>query len=483
MPISLSALRPYKSLILAAVKPDASPVPTVGKVLDDIARLLSLDTSVNRRLITRSRTQKSAELSVAFIHYVERALATWSLDPTLIDELNHLILVCRRNRHLAIYLSDPRWRGTVTQRFDRSENEGLAALQRIPPGLLNAAFVKGPARTLWLSGAHRRTSVKADSKILSGIELRDALDPLGDQTYFFTAARCVTDLEGESLPVGVSPRASRVWLGPTRDWEDFRETITHLLAHTEAVTQPERAPLPVVAVSSIDPTRIENGFDVALIPPEVITDDPSIDVETRENVEIWAYHSDFRVLEATGPNLTAEVALDGETLGTVEFDVDLTMPDSVSWTAIGTPASQATSELHEKALKACSKPSWVKIYYESGHTLTNGQIFEMRFRDIPFQGFLFADFSGYDVDQEKPKPLDLPTIGTQTSLFDWVKNVWPPLGYGFPTGCWLTCDDGSMDIADFIHLDDSGQRTGHHSHSCKGGWKHRARSADFCFQV
>ena len=104
------------------------------------------------------------------------------------------------------------------------------------------------------------------------------------------------------------------------------------------------------------------------------------------------------------------------------------------------------------------------MWYESGHTLTDGAIFEVRHRDQPFGEFHWGDFKNYEIKTEKfwgkgPLPdnvLDL--IGTQKSLFCWVRNNWPlPGGPYIRTAGWLACDDGTMEIADFIHLDVGGK--------------------------
>jgi hypothetical protein len=379
-------------------------------------------------------------------------MAPWTTDETVLDRINQLALVCRRNRHVAIYLSDPSWRAAVTRQFDVKGVRGVGALRRIPAGLLNAAFVKGSARTLWLSGIHRPSSVKADNKILSGIDLRDALDPLNDQTYFFTAARCLPGIPSFGLPVGVSPRGSRIWAGATNLWSEFRATVSLLLRHLESVTTPEEAPLPVVAVPSADAGKIAGAFDVGLLPPEIL-DDSTTTEEERQELEKWAYHTEFEVVDTAGPDLKANLTLDGTLLGTVEFSLDLSTPDHIKWQATGDCASAAVKVEHAAALAACNRSGWVKIWYESGHTLSNGAIFEERFRDLPFENFKFVDFGKHFVKQEKPKNLDLSHIGKQKSLFCWVLNNWPIAGRSTGAG-WLACNDGSMEIADFIHLDD-----------------------------
>jgi hypothetical protein len=456
MPNKLSNLRPYKSLILCRITEGVKLSALVGSVLDDTRKLLKLgDGDGSRKLVKKSRTVKAGELSVGFIHYREKQRSSWTIDSHIMDTVNHLILVCRRESYVAIYISDPRWRSSITKRFDKSGENGLGALRRIPSGLLNAAFIKGAARTLWLSGTHRRTSVKADSKILSGIELRDALDPLDDQTYFPTAARCVPEIEDKEVAVGVAPRNSRIWVGTSTDWNDFVTTVRDLLIHLEKTTVPEQAPLPVLAVAVIDPAKVEGAYDVGLMPPEALSDDPSMDAQTREEMESWAYYSDFKIVATDGPNVSTEILHKGAPLGTIDFTIDLSDPDRIKLNVAGDPTSQGVAELHDKALRACKRIDWVKIWYESGHTLNGENVFEVRHRDMPFNNYQWVDFSGYDVTKEKPSALDVNIVGTEDSLFCWVKNNWPLPGFGAPDGGWLVSDDGSMELADFIHLDDT----------------------------
>ena len=62
----------------------------------------------------------------------------------------------------------------------------------------------------------------------------------------------------------------------------------------------------------------------------------------------------------------------------------------------------------------------------------------------------FVDFETFRVDQEKPALLS--ETGQHQSLFDWVQLRWP---CSDPQRGWLASDDGAMEIADFIHLDDA----------------------------
>jgi len=436
---NLSELKPYKSFLLSRIR-DGNPIKSVvNDSLADLKELFSLEDGGLRKVISSSDEVKSGQLAVGYLHYLEEEQAPWTVNSQTVDRINHLILVCRRNRHVAIYLSDTSWRSAIVKKLGKTSAKGLGVLQKIEPGLLNSAFVKGAARTLWLSGTHARTSIKADNKILSGVELQDALDPLADQTYYFTAARCATDFDKAVLAVGTSPRGSRIWMSSSRSWDEFQKAVTAMLKHLEATTKPVSDPIPVVAVSSVQTSKITEAFDLGVIPPELLSDDPSIDEGTREEMEEWAYYSRFKILKSSKANFSAEVELKNSVLGEIEFQMDSSDPDNVKWRLEGTPASGATKDDLAKALAVCRRANWVKIWYESGHTISDGAVFEVRHRDIPFNDFEWVDFSKYlgggsykkyNIKREKPTPLNLKTIGNQDSLFCWVKNAWPIAGLG-----------------------------------------------------
>jgi hypothetical protein len=106
------------------------------------------------------------------------------------------------------------------------------------------------------------------------------------------------------------------------------------------------------------------------------------------------------------------------------------------------------------AKEYCEKVSWVTIRYDSGHAISDGAVFRTRFRDFPFRGFVWVDLEGVEVNREKPHRLE--EIGTDSSLFDWVQRTWPNVdGTRTLPGGWLACDDGAMEIADFVHVDEN----------------------------
>jgi hypothetical protein len=77
-----------------------------------------------------------------------------------------------------------------------------------------------------------------------------------------------------------------------------------------------------------------------VIPPELLSDDPSIQHEEREHMEEWAYQATFRVLSVNGPDFRAEVVLKGTPLGAIDFRVDLRDPEHVTWAITGAASSK-----------------------------------------------------------------------------------------------------------------------------------------------
>jgi hypothetical protein len=453
---TVKSLKPYRSFVLGQVKNGVATDNLLNAILDQVKEALKLD-GAKRTVITTSKAKQDQGLETAFVCFSERNVSPWTIDSSVVDVLNHLVVISRYNRFCSICFSDSSFRLPIVNRFDKDDSTGLGALRPIEQGIVNAAFVQGGTLTLWLSGTHRRTPVKADSKVLSGVNLRDALNPLEDQSYYFTAARSRANVEGKEVPIGASPRKSRVWLGPTRDWPEFRDSVLSLLKHLESTKKPVAAPLPVVAITSIDAGKIKNAFDLSLAPMELTSDDVTLDAARRQNMEKWSYESDFEITSTTGVNLAANIRLKGQLLGSLEFTFNTTSPDRVSWQVTGEPDSEEVRELHATAVDLCSDPSWLKVWYESGHTISDGEVFEIRHRDMPFRNFKWANLGNFDVTREKPEPLD--QIGTQDSLFCWTQLHWPNLDRGrtHPRG-WLASDDGAMEIADFIHLANEGER-------------------------
>ena len=402
---------------------------------------------------TRTSKKKSLEsaqlqgaVTAAFWHYIEEQAVRWATGQ-LEDVVHQLVVVVRRGDYFLFSSTDDGVRTFLSDSFGLP-GTAIGSLAAIPPDILNAAFVSGSARTLWLSGAHRRTAVKADTKVLSGVDLRDALDPLEDQSYYFTAARSTPTIDGAPVRVGVSPFKSLLWFGFSHDWNEYINTARDVLVHVAATTTGNAAPLPVVAVASTSLSGVASAYDMTLAPPEL--DDPTgLDPQRRAMLEKWAFDANFDVTPSAGPNVAASVRLGPALIGTI--DVSIASGRHLGDVTVDVQASASAANRQtdiDELLVLLGNRHNLKIWYESGHTIADGTVHQVRYRDMPFRAYEWRSFDGFDIAREKPSALIL--TGQQDSLFCWVKLRWAVAG-GQSSG-WLACDDGANEVADFVHL-------------------------------
>lgn len=488
---NISTLKPYKSLLLAQTIDSSSQPILIKSILDEVQSLLELSSS-KREFIEQKFETVDSSINFGYIYYTVLTPAAWTSDSDIEDLLNHLFVVIQYKNYFAFYLSETSKRGLIAKQFNSVSTLSLGTLEPISPFRLNTAFVKDDTRTLWLSATHRRTSIKADSKILAGINLRDALDPLQDQSYYFTAARSYTSIGTKKIPIGCSPRGSSIWTGLSVSWSDFLNSVIELLKQVEISSTPTESPLPVVASPvSKQLKELKSPYDMAFIPSDL--DNPDMDPEERKEIELWTYNSKFKDIAIPSPEgsiINADIYLTEDKLGTITFNLEISDSGEVSWKVDGKAESESSKKDFSKALLHAKKPNWIRMWFDTGYTISDGQIYEVRHRDFPFLNFKWVDFNAYDIKYEtkKEKPInpnpngdgefvdDVAFIGKDRtlherrkkkdnrpyseddfvpddSLFGWTLRNWPNYdGKQTPQTGWLVCDDGAMEIADFIHL-------------------------------
>jgi hypothetical protein len=458
-PVSSEELTPFKSLLFASSAKALKPDGLTKDLLPQIQTLVS-----QRHLKSMSSMAgpyNDSNVYWAFFAYVEERPPSWARDSSVRDVSNHIVVACRgkekAKNYVALFFSDTAVRDKASDKISRHKGS-LGKLATIPGPIMNAAYVRGQTVTLWMSGTHRRVATKVDSKVISGTDLQYALDPLGDQSYFFTAARSRPaggKIEGA---IGSSPRKSRIWLGPSADWDDFSKDVGQLFEMLVSVTAPVANPLPILAEPLTDPAAlpaVQDAYDIALIPPELI--DPSDASPATHELRGRLEQVTLQAQAPNGANLSVRAEHPvGTQIGSLDLTFSITSEGKATWVAGNEGDAGTEPDLFGDVVDALQhRRSWLKVWYDSGHTLADEQFWEGRFRDQPFLEFHWENFAGFDVSKEKPVPhATVGTIGTQNSLFCWVKNRWVVPGSGIPIGHgWLACDDGSMEKADFLHID------------------------------
>ena len=183
----LSSLRPFRSFLFLKLAGNLTGENRVTALRNAIADLVP--SLRGARPAVSSPRSKRGELYTAVAVYVRERRAPWTTDPAMLDLEHHLVAVSGCRSWCAVFMSDDGLREALNTEMVEG-NPAFDDFSLVSPTNLNAVFVKGRARALWLSSVQRRSTLRADHKVLSGMSLEDALDPLGDQAYIFTAARC-----------------------------------------------------------------------------------------------------------------------------------------------------------------------------------------------------------------------------------------------------------------------------------------------------
>lgn len=471
MPIQSQQCTPYLSVSLYKSK---------GNVAADVSALLSsireiARTSADQKGLDKPRFPNVGDpdlnvsgTSLAWAHYAVKRSPSWLDGPGLVDIHNHLIVVAKRRDMYALLFSDNGLRSTVARKVTAATAGELTKIARLQPADITRAFVEDKVRTLWLSGTHTRTSTKPDSKILSGLELETSLDPLGDQSYYFSSVRSTMSLSAQatSRVVGASPGGGRIWMGPTRSWDEFTNSLNLVLDRASNlmndVTRSDK-PLPILASSTASLAGIEEPYDIALIVPEGVNagllNQAGADLRLLEQFEAAAR---FEIAATNGsPNFEVDVFWGETRLGRIAYAFQQTPTSEIRLKARKVNGFDG-EDSDETVLQICKDHGNLTIYFDTGHTFSRGRFYETRFRDARFEDWEWVRMDRDQTVFKQEKPLDGKRFAVENtgndddwSLFGNVARHWPNLDdRGAQTG-WLVCDDGAMESADFIHIDDA----------------------------
>ncbi len=404
-----------------------------------------------RQVLRATEIDTYGELQTQALIYREKGPPSWLSGVGVEDALHKLIVISVRGKLATLSCSD----GAMRDRIVKNSN----VTRRISREAV-ASFVGEEAKALWLNGIHTPTAAKADTKAITGPSLASSIDPIGDQSYYYSAARTLPSIPGLVAPsgaellVGAAPGGGRVWLRRAESLDDYRGLISAVLDWVEG----DHKPLDVFASLAkpvLSPHGISEPYALTVFPEELLSED-EIDNARREELLRWAFDADYEVAASDGLSLTIKPHLLGEVLGTISLLVSLA--DGVvdiegTWLA----RTQGREEECASLAQFLTNPEAIKIYYDTGHTIAQGRCYSGGFVDQPFD-WKFADFANYNVKQEKPV---VPKGGSlaeriatngDNSLFAYVVEKMFCNEAGNPEG-WLASDDGSMELADFIHLD------------------------------
>ncbi len=439
-------LKPFVSLTLLIAPAAAGMAAAAEAGLAAVTAVLAKATGIDaQRASGAVRTAPDGQSVTRGLRYVRRVRPAWTT-ADLEDVQHHLVLVFAAGGYVALYLTDPRLQTAVTSdAMSHRPDRCFKAFEPVPRAELGAAFLgDGPTRTMWLTGAHGRTPLKANGKVLSGDDLEYALDPFDDQSFWWSAARARhTALD---TVVGASSRASKVWLKQAdsiREFEGQARAVLRHLADTAAGAAGEPYRVLAEPMARVNLATVQRAYDLSILPPDA----EAVPEDTPEALEARvadALACRFTVTGAEGEvGFQAQVRRGDTEVGLLDISLAPSGRDKVTFTVAEHAVAGQEAALARIAAEV-RRGEQVNVRYDSGHSISGRRVFSMRPRQVAFDGFDPCDFPDIDIDQEKPA--DMEQIGVGRSLFCWVKTT---------RSGWLACDDGAMEKADFIHIDDT----------------------------
>lgn len=417
------------------------------------------------------------------------------LDEALVinDVQNHLVVVASYKTYIGIFASQDAMRQRLAELVEfgsAGTEDGSVSISRTGEPIdriaIENAFVRGKTKSAWLEGLHVSTDLKADRKILSGPNLRYALDHFDDQTFSYSAAISELNRAGQVKRVGVSHSKGTLWTKSTKQFAEFAAEIRLLVDALEAgesdaptTSELERAGLPIVARPAVTENlkNLDDGFDVGYEAPttqeETLLAGEIVEVE---QIDDWQRNGSFLVDEtATSSNknkaqIVAKAMFDGEHIATIRLE-----PIKRNDTSVEILHRVENYQVRKDDMRMVfldrslmKRNSNLTLRYGSGHVVQKGVLFSLQFKDVIFEDWRWSKFAPasdgktYKVKDEKPtrtskgKKVYAPDlIGKSDSLFCYVRNnVANLIGRDTsPVKDWhLLCDDGSGEIADFIAL-------------------------------
>lgn len=437
--IPLTSVRPYLSAVmLVGTSSNRKLAEALIKEAD--ARVISTS-STTREKLSGPSLNKQDEFYVGSVFYKEEASPAWGPDLTFKDVTHHFAWIVVRDTRAALIASDSSMRESIQR--------ALTSAAVIPRADAFAAFVGSKARAMWLNGTHAQTDVKPESKVLMGTALEEALDPLGDHSFHMSAVRsqpAIPTLRSKTLGVALS--SGRVWSVRAQSLADLLSDVGALFDRLDMPTAPSTS-FDFLSQPVSDLVKVKDAYSVSVLPTMLLDlSGDSVGAAQITRAQEWTYETKYSVKPAVNADFAVQVTHRGTDIGTLTVQPS-SSGSNVTLSGIDwQPVDPEMDCIRAEAEKYLLDVKQVKVHYDSGHCISGGACYVGGFVD-QLVDWKWQNFAGWDIDREKPVPN--PTLAaaigqaTDLSLFGFVVQ-------NYQQG-WLTCDDGSGEVGDFVHID------------------------------
>lgn len=446
-------IKPYLSILLGFSKDDH------GSVHRNIVKIIKEHVS-DSDLFSASQFEALGEVAeVSFTTYKISKKPSWLADHEAQDIEHHVFVSFKVDAYFAFYFSEKTLKDSIREYFGKSP---LSNVRPIPINQLNGHFInEDKVRMLWLSSIEGKHNFKADSKVLGGDSVTDALDPLIDQSYMMSAVRTELWTADSKRTVGINAFKSSIWRGPCKNWQVFENRVVEILDLLNSTSNSVENPISVLSYPIPNCSDLKKPYDFSLVDYEFFPEEEGQRRKDLLRTLQFDYTAEIEPAYAfNDSDILIYIYFKGKKVGDVLIEPEIS--DYLVDFKIKSENVIKKKEFNQY-IKIFRYPELIKCWFESGHAIVNGMVFKTGYQDVKYDNFLWADYENYDLKKEKPgnnpvKP-QLKKIGMEKSLFCWVKNRWngdwlTPDSFNTsenPKG-WLYCDDGAGEKADFIHL-------------------------------
>jgi|GEM_PF-6459950 len=369
-------------------------------------------------------------------------------------------------------------------------------LEPIPQKDFENAFIKGEAFYLWLQGLHKSTPTKADKKILSGPDLRQALDPFGENSYTYNAVMSSIDKsstlkafmddsnrERAIKSIGYSRVSKTIWMTKTYGILEFAKRLNFIrmaLQRSKTISAKDEAALVASRlglnylskpISGQLIKEVDEPFEASLN----FADPQDHAYSTHDLNEVqadWQTNGHLEVKDFDKSTLAVTIEAFYNWKPITKFDIELSTGtegiEGIMLKNFVDPENDYIAE-YEQLLKIIQEKGANQIFnirFASGHILSGVYLFKPEYQDFIFDEWKSLDLKGFNCWQEKPHDWNkLDEVGKVTqikkdkSLFSYVaKNVTKLLKPSKSNEWYLLCHDQPQEIADFVYLEPNSRR-------------------------
>lgn len=455
--IAKEDIKPYLSLLLATKDGCAK-----NNIHDTIVKLIKENSPEKNQLVLSSTEHDELGVigSVALTGYRISKEPSWTSNKEFVDIEHHVFISFAVGNYYAFYFSENGKKDEIRELFGSRK---LPNIKVVKINQLNFNFInEDEIRMLWLSGIHGKNNFKAESKVLGGEGVADALDPLLDQSYMMSAVR--TQIEGEKSTYGINTFKSSIWRGPCSSWQAFENRVIEILDKLNAHPEESECPISILSYPIPDCDDLEEPYDFSLVDHEFLQEqDGQVRSDLLKRLQYDYTAEIIAPLNTAKSKINLKIFYEEKEVGEVELQPVISKY-KVDFEILDSKHKKSFKSVFDQYIRVFKYPELIKCWYESGHALVNGRVFKTGYRDVDYSKFGWTYFENIDLTKEKPgadkKKPDLSKIGKDDSLFCWMQKNWngqwlEPIEFEFKeksTG-WLFCDDGAGEKADFIHIE------------------------------